>query len=539
MKYFFRNIPLYRKILLFSFFISFVIIAITAFGSYQLQSRQVKEQLSSHALDVASLWSTTIDPVKVESIISTKDENDLDYIQVKQSLSVFTEGNTIYLNSFILDNEVNKDNEIFIAASVQNNKKIGRLSLSNYKASKEFMAGYKKVLLTGKPANSNIYQDSSGTWITAFAPIKKMDGEIIALLGIDISAAAIQALQKKYTMILLLALLIITPCVYIILRKWILKVLEPVNELIYGINEVSNGNFNVNLKVEDHSDLGMLSERFNIMTKQLSVLFEKLSATSEHLSTEPRNLILHNFEEALDEMENIMEKSKLHRELQRAEKMNAIGQLAASVAHEIRNPMTVVKGFLQIFLAKEQMSEEERMYIRLMIDEMNRAETIINDYLSLAKPDLEHTESIPGNELAEKVMDLMNSYAMMSKSITIETPVLERVAVKGNKGELQQVLINILKNGIEAMKDGGKLSLSFYREEDYGVFKVTDTGIGMTQKEIDRLGTAFYSLKEKGTGMGLTVCYQIVERMKGRIEVESDKGEGTTFRIYIPVWEYN
>lgn len=537
MKGLFRNIPLYRKILFLSFFISFAIIAITAFGSYQLQSKQIKEQLSSHALDVASLWSTTIDPVKVESIISTKDESNDDYIQVKQSLSVFEKENTIYLNSFIVDNQVNQDHEIFIAASGQNNKKLGRLSLSNYKASEEFMAGYEKVFQTGKPANSGIYKDSTGTWITAFAPIKKMNGEIVALLGIDISAAAIQSLQKKYTLILLVALLIITPCVYILLRKWILKVLEPVNQLMDGINEVSNGNFNVNLKVEDHSDLGMLSERFNIMTKQLSVLFEKLSATSEHLSSEPRNLILHNFEEALDEMENIMEKSKLHRELQRAEKMNAIGQLAASVAHEIRNPMTVVKGFLQIFLAKEQMSEEERMYIRLMIDEMNRAETIINDYLSLAKPDLEHTESILGNELAEKVIDLMNSYAMMSKNISIETPVLERVAVKGNKGELQQVLINILKNGIEAMKDGGKLSLSFYREEDYGVFKVTDTGIGMTQEEINRLGTAFYSLKEKGTGMGLTVCYQIVERMKGRIEVESNKGAGTTFTIYIPVWQ--
>ena len=86
-----------------------------------------------------------------------------------------------------------------------------------------------------------------------------------------------------------------------------------------------------------------------------------------------------------------------------------LGRLAASVAHEIRNPMTVVKGFLQIFLAKEQMSDEERMYIRLMIDEMNRAETIINDYLSMAKPDLEQTERINGKELAEKAMDLMNS----------------------------------------------------------------------------------------------------------------------------------
>ena len=80
------------------------------------------------------------------------------------------------------------------------------------------------------------------------------------------------------------------------------------------------------------------------------------------------------------------------------------------------------------------------------------------------------------------------------------------------------------------------LSLSLYKEGEYGVFKISDTGIGMTEEELKRLGTAFYSLKEKGTGMGLTVCYQIVERMKGRIEVESEKGKGTTFRITIPIW---
>ena len=327
------------------------------------------------------------------------------------------------------------------------------------------------------------------------------------------------------------------PCIFFLLRKRFTKVLDPVNELIYGVNELSQGRFNVQLKVAGQSELGLVFERFNLMAKQLNTLVEQLTATSEQFDAHPQKKFLHNLDDAIDKMQSIMEKSKSRRDLQRAEKMNAIGQLAASVAHEIRNPMTVVKGFLQIFLSKEHMSDEERMYIRLMIDEMNRAETIINDYLSMAKPDLEQTERINGKELAEKAMDLMNSYAMMAKNITMMAPIIEDIEIKGNKSELQQVLINMLKNGIEAMKDGGQLSLSLYQEGHFGVYKISDTGIGMTPDELKRLGTAFYSLKEKGTGMGLTVCYQIVERMKGKIEVESEKGVGTTFRIYVPISE--
>ena len=340
-------------------------------------------------------------------------------------------------------------------------------------------------------------------------------------------------LLQKFVLSLVILLFFIIPFSYLVIRKLCIQIYEPVRQISAGFNEISRGNFNVKLEIEEKD----LSDQFNRMTSQLTILVEKLAATNEKINDQSKKVQFNHLQDVFEQLENLIEKSMVFRELQRAEKMNAIGQLAASVAHEIRNPMTVVKGFLQIFLAKDEMSEEERMYIRLMIEEMNRAETIINDYLSLAKPDLEKTESIDCKELAEKAMDLMNSYAKMSKNIIMLTPVLDQVTVRGNKNELHQVLINILKNGIEALKNGGELSLSLYTEGQYGVFEISDTGIGMTGEELQRLGTAFYSLKEKGTGMGLTVCYQIVDRMKGKIDVKSEKDIGTTFKIYVPLYE--
>ena len=532
-----KNISLIKRTLFFSFFISLSVVVFIALFSYFLQSYQLEKQLKSYAIEVSTLLSSTINPDDVEVVVATQNKRDPHFISLKNNLSIFNKENLRFINGFIVDRKQSNGNEIHVVVSAEDNKENGWNSLSSYTANDEFMEVYHQVLQTNKPFVSEAYSVQDEKWITVLSPIVNDNGEMIAIFGMDLSVRSIAFFQKEFGIILLLVLSILTPCLYFLLRKGFIKVLDPVNELIYGINELSQGHFNVQLKVIEHSELGMISERFNVMATQLHTLVEKLSATSEQFDAHPQKLILHDLDDALDKMQNIMEKSKSRRDLQRAEKMNAIGQLAASVAHEIRNPMTVVKGFLQIFLAKEQMSDEERMYIRLMIDEMNRAETIINDYLSMAKPDLEQIERINGKELAEKAMDLMNSYAMMAKNITMIAPVIEQIEIKGNKNELQQVLINMLKNGIEAMKEGGQLSLSLYQEGTFGIFEISDTGIGMTQEELKRLGTAFYSLKEKGTGMGLTVCYQIVERMKGKIEVESEKGKGTTFRIYIPICE--
>ncbi|WP_102275880.1 sensor histidine kinase [Cytobacillus massiliigabonensis] len=532
-----NNLPLFRKILLFSFFVSLILVISTAGISLLLQTKQMEKQLRFRVVEMSTLWGTILN---IDDLKNVKAERSLDhpsFQSLKYSISLVNE-NAPYSNAFLLAPEVSAAGELFVLVSSEDYEKKGVKSLSSLKVDGTFLKSFNEAIQNEKIVSSPLYRDELGLWITSFVPISDHNGKVAAILAMDINAAILSEYQKNITLYLIGIFFVLIIIYYFVLKRGLRKFLNPVNEIISGFNEVSKGNFEVKLKTADQSDLGILVERFNAMTNQLSQLFDRLSATTEQFGTGNKNMApLHRFEEAIDEMEQILHRTKIQRELQRAEKMNAIGQLAASVAHEIRNPMTVVKGFLQIFLAKEQMSEEERMYIRLMIEEMHRAETIINDYLSLAKPDIEHMELVDAGEFASRVMDLMNSYAMMSKNISIEISLNHGVYIKSNPSELRQVLINILKNGIEAMKDGGNLNLSVYKENGYGVFKISDTGIGMSKAELERLGTPFYSLKEKGTGIGMMVCYQIIERMKGKIAVESEVGIGTTFKIFIPLAE--
>ncbi|WP_079509457.1 sensor histidine kinase [Mesobacillus jeotgali] len=531
-----KNLSLFNKILLFSYMITTIVVVLIMGTSFHLQSKQLKNQMADKVEDVAGIWSATIDPDDIIKADYHRKEKNPSSERLETLLTLVGEKSASFLGAYIILPEEYQNQKVFVLAASDLYSEYSFESLMFYDAGNDFISAYRSSLNQKKVTSTDIFTDQYGSWISSFAPIIDNNGNVVAILGVDANASVIKDNQIEILFLVLLEMAAILAVVYVILYWGLKKVMKPVDDLFFGIKEISSGNFSVVLPVRDQSELSILSEQFNEMASQLSQLFKSVSAASRQFGQsvieDDESLLLG---EAINTIEDIFERTKLQQELQRAEKMNAIGQLAASVAHEIRNPMTVVKGFLQIFLSKD-MSEEEHTYLKLMIEELNRAETIINDYLSLAKPDVGTLEIIEGREMAEQVMDLMSSYAMMSKNISLHTEIKEQVNIKGNKSELKQVLINILKNGIEAMNSGGKLSMTLEKQGGFGVFIIEDTGIGMTAEELSRLGTAFYSLKERGTGMGLMVCYQIVERMKGQIKVSSIKGEGTTFEIMVPIF---
>nr|WP_245592194.1 ATP-binding protein [Ectobacillus panaciterrae] len=222
-----------------------------------------------------------------------------------------------------------------------------------------------------------------------------------------------------------------------------------------------------------------------------------------------------------------------YEQMQQTERLQTTGQLAAAVAHEIRNPITVVNGFLQLYKEDKRIPEDVKQHFGLMLDELNAAEQVIDDFLSLAKPRNEKTEKVDVQETLHSVVDLLSSYALIN-NIAFSISLKEDVYIQCSTIEFKQLLVNILKNSIEAMPHGGTIIISAGKIGRSLLIRITDSGIGMTKEEVKLLGTPFYSLKSRGTGLGLMICFNIVEKHQGKIQFTSQKNKGTTVSLQFP-----
>ncbi|GAB6932827.1 sporulation sensor histidine kinase KinB [Calditerricola satsumensis] len=230
--------------------------------------------------------------------------------------------------------------------------------------------------------------------------------------------------------------------------------------------------------------------------------------------------------------ENLRATLKMKMEIERIEKFNALAEMAASIAHEIRNPLTVARGFLQL-LKQQTRDARSQTYLTFIVDELDRAESIIGDYLSFCKPKPSQESVLDVGTHVQYVVNVITPFAHLH-NVEMHLRVEPGLSVYGDGEKLNQVLMNLMKNAVEAMPWGGTLSVSALREERWIRIDIQDTGLGMTEEELKRIGTPFFSTKKDGTGLGLTVSYRIVQSMNGRIDVRSEKGKGTCFSVRLP-----
>jgi two-component system sensor histidine kinase HydH len=276
-------------------------------------------------------------------------------------------------------------------------------------------------------------------------------------------------------------------------------------------------------------------------SQDVETVFKTLSGSSRNLLIGSSCLFdeQNQFRGAVAVIHDVTELKKYEEEAKRAERLSALGNLAAGVAHEIRNPLNAISITVQRLRSEFEPRKDQEEYlsfIQTVLDEIKRLDNIINQFLSLAKAQKLTLVSSDMNKFLDELILLVEMDTRDKKVHVIK--IMDRLPqLKIDPDEMKKALLNIMLNGVQAMPEGGKLQVQSYTDDSKGtvVIRITDSGVGISKENLSTIFQPYFSTKEKGTGIGLSIAYRIISDHKGKIEVESEVGKGTTFIITLPV----
>ena len=232
---------------------------------------------------------------------------------------------------------------------------------------------------------------------------------------------------------------------------------------------------------------------------------------------------------------DITEKRLVDEYVKNSEKLKVSGEIAAGVAHEIRNPLTVISGFIQMM---NQGNGENKQYLDIITAEIERMNGIISEFLFLSKPHVSNIKLHDIHGILGDVILLMQTEAFFKEVEIIKPPAETPLYVYCEGSQLKQVFINLFKNSIEAMPDGGEISVQLKELNEKTIrVTITDKGIGIPRDILSRVGKPFFTTKEQGTGLGLMISERIIEQHHGSISISSESGNGTRVDIDLPFIE--
>lgn len=229
------------------------------------------------------------------------------------------------------------------------------------------------------------------------------------------------------------------------------------------------------------------------------------------------------------------EKEHLRSEAQQLKQQQLIGQLAASVAHEIRNPLTSINGFVQLLQKDTPWNEKQLHYLQQIQQDIQQAEKTISSYLTFAEPHIERLENINLREKLSLIRDVIQPIAQQ-KGVEIDFDCKADLIIKGNKEKVFALFYHLVENALEASDSGTTVSISCKSESNQAIIHIIDSGVGMDEEELQKIGTPFYSTKMNGVGLGLAISHRIVSTLGGTTSIHSTKGQGTNVIVSLPLY---
>lgn len=301
-------------------------------------------------------------------------------------------------------------------------------------------------------------------------------------------------------------------------RKWIHR---PISQLMEGIKEMARGQLDTHIQLKSKDELSQLSKAFNQMAVDLKEAREKMIREAET-------------------------KLELERSLRQSEKLATIGQLASGLAHEIGTPLNIIGGRVELTKGSLEDKEEVQKNLDIISNQTVRITKIIQELLGFVKKKKPEETTVSIATLLETTLDFVK-HQVQKQDVKVEMDFKDNLPpVKGDPDQLQQIFLNLILNAIQSMPEGGTLRLSISSKytskrgleqaepQYYVVVSIEDTGTGIGREVIQNIFNPFFTTKDKGTGLGLTISQGIVRDHEGWIDVESEIGKGSTFKVYLP-----
>ncbi len=354
----------------------------------------------------------------------------------------------------------------------------------------------------------------------AHPPEQKVLGVLDIGMSLEEVDREIKEAQNKMVVFAIIAFLVISVTIGISINRYVTR---PVRELVTGTRRVAEGDLDYSISVKGADEIAKLASSFSQMTQDLKKADEELLEWGKTLEQKVR--------------ERTEELRKTENQLIQSDKVASLGKLAAGVAHEINSPLTGILTYSSLLLQDKKDDDPDKEDLEVIVNETNRCKKIVKGLLDYARQTEPRKTLSDINEVADKSIDLIAHQASL-QNVKIEKklqPDLPKIMI--DVGQIQQVFINILLNAIEAMPQGGTLTLSSGMDDQMVALRFADTGIGIPEEILPKILDPFFTTKEqgRGTGLGLSVSYGIIERHRGKLEVKSKVGEGSTFTVKLPL----
>jgi two-component system NtrC family sensor kinase len=407
---------------------------------------------------------------------------------------------------------------------------------------------YRAAVATDKAFRTEFEYRGSEFWEFAFPIIQgvKVTGFTVITMNFSQYKSFVSAVRTGTLVILAVAL----AAAWILMNAYFERsIRNPLAEIVQAMEQVKKSKLDVMLRPRSGDEIGLLASDFNSMTASLK--------EAQHQILKQNQMLEQRVQEAIVELRSRnLELYEAQDELRRSSRLATAGQIAASIAHELGSPLSSISGHVQLMLEDGSRRSEDIERLNLVLGQVERLSETIRSFLNSAAPSRGEFRPSDINNILHHVIDLMKPVLQEKRIYTILENGVELPSVFADASQIQQLFLNLFSNAADAMRDGGTLTVkteavasndprvaSIMKNHNDGrnstthvMITVADTGIGIPREDIKNLFRPFFSTKElgRGTGLGLTICKELVKTHSGQIIVESEEGKGTIFRILLP-----